>query len=283
MPLEINDSINIQDRINGVIRYVGPIEGKSGEWVGIELDAPVGPNDGRANGKRYFSCEPRHGIFVRKIKLAQTIVELNKKNEIQSKSTNELSNVPYSNVNESFLSSKIDFNRLENQNFLTNSSSLFEQELLGDSKPTYKAYDKYTDYTKQKDYASDKDYFYHKDNIKIGCLENGKTCGQECKNLIKANEELRNEVNGYKKLCKELVEKSKVVLDMVYSNLNCLLAKINKLKSNRNLYAMTDKERQSVVNLVTEIVNSVENKDKDKTSDLYEKFTKTMKNYNITV
>ena len=36
------------------------------QWVGVELDVPVGRHDGVAkNGRRYFQCRPGHGLFVR--------------------------------------------------------------------------------------------------------------------------------------------------------------------------------------------------------------------------
>ncbi|CAK1602360.1 unnamed protein product [Parnassius mnemosyne] len=55
----------------GVVAYVGPTHFAHGLWVGVELDAPIGKNDGSVGGTRYFTCRARHGIFVRPDKLAQ--------------------------------------------------------------------------------------------------------------------------------------------------------------------------------------------------------------------
>jgi len=51
----------------GTVRYAGPTDFGSGGgvWVGIEYDEPMGKNDGSVNGKRYFTCAPRFGVFVR--------------------------------------------------------------------------------------------------------------------------------------------------------------------------------------------------------------------------
>ncbi|KAI4487926.1 hypothetical protein M0802_011688 [Mischocyttarus mexicanus] len=56
---------------SGVIAYVGPTEFASGIWIGIELDAPTGKNDGAVNGHRYFNCRQKCGIFVKVDKLIQ--------------------------------------------------------------------------------------------------------------------------------------------------------------------------------------------------------------------
>ncbi|XP_076752866.1 kinesin-like protein KIF13A isoform X2 [Xylocopa sonorina] len=56
---------------SGVIAYVGPTEFASGTWIGIELDAPTGKNDGAVNGHRYFTCRAKCGIFVKVDKLIQ--------------------------------------------------------------------------------------------------------------------------------------------------------------------------------------------------------------------
>ncbi|AMD19510.1 HCL641Cp [Eremothecium sinecaudum] len=48
------------------LKYIGPIEGKEGIYVGFDVLANIGKNDGSFNGKRYFeTVYPQSGIFNR--------------------------------------------------------------------------------------------------------------------------------------------------------------------------------------------------------------------------
>ncbi|XP_054711865.1 restin homolog isoform X2 [Uloborus diversus] len=47
----------------GVLRYIGQTEFAAGEWAGIELDDPLGKNDGTVAGRRYFRCPANYGLF----------------------------------------------------------------------------------------------------------------------------------------------------------------------------------------------------------------------------
>ncbi|CAG8559623.1 7448_t:CDS:2 [Ambispora gerdemannii] len=49
----------------GVVRYVGETKFKSGYWVGVEYDEPVGKHNGTVQGEIYFQAAPNHGAFVR--------------------------------------------------------------------------------------------------------------------------------------------------------------------------------------------------------------------------
>lgn len=50
----------------GQVAYVGEVpEIAAGFWVGVQFDEPLGKGDGAVKGKRYFTCEPKFGGFIR--------------------------------------------------------------------------------------------------------------------------------------------------------------------------------------------------------------------------
>ncbi|KAB5582666.1 putative Alp11-like protein of tubulin-folding cofactor B [Coniochaeta sp. 2T2.1] len=58
------------DARRGEVKYVGEVKeipGAIGAWVGVELDEPVGKNDGSIAGTRYWGeeSEVKRGVFVR--------------------------------------------------------------------------------------------------------------------------------------------------------------------------------------------------------------------------
>lgn len=44
-------------RAQCTVRYVGPVKGTQGDWLGVEWDDPSrGKHDGSHSGVRYFEC-----------------------------------------------------------------------------------------------------------------------------------------------------------------------------------------------------------------------------------
>uniref|UniRef100_A0A3Q1E9G2 Dynactin subunit 1 n=1 Tax=Acanthochromis polyacanthus TaxID=80966 RepID=A0A3Q1E9G2_9TELE len=65
-PPKIGSTVEVTGKgQRGTVAYIGTTLFASGKWVGVILDEPKGKNDGTVQGKRYFTCEENHGIFVR--------------------------------------------------------------------------------------------------------------------------------------------------------------------------------------------------------------------------
>ncbi|CAK9114983.1 Ankyrin-1 (ANK-1) (Ankyrin-R) (Erythrocyte ankyrin) [Durusdinium trenchii] len=63
----------------GTVRYVGGVHYAKGEdWVGVELEEPLGKNDGSVKGKSYFACPDKHGVFA---KLSSVVAEAEEEEE----------------------------------------------------------------------------------------------------------------------------------------------------------------------------------------------------------
>lgn len=56
----------------GILRYKGETGFASGIWCGVELDDPIGKNDGAVEGIRYFECLPKYGLFAPASKVSKS-------------------------------------------------------------------------------------------------------------------------------------------------------------------------------------------------------------------
>jgi dynactin complex subunit len=69
--LEVGKRLQV-DKHTATVRYVGPLEGQPGNWIGLQWDDVTrGKHDGSLCGKKYFTCSDGHksGSFVRVQKL----------------------------------------------------------------------------------------------------------------------------------------------------------------------------------------------------------------------
>ncbi|XP_064651364.1 CAP-Gly domain-containing linker protein 1-like isoform X4 [Lineus longissimus] len=62
--MKAGDRVLVSGSKAGILRFIGGTEFAKGEWAGVELDEPLGKNDGAVAGKRYFSCKPLFGLFA---------------------------------------------------------------------------------------------------------------------------------------------------------------------------------------------------------------------------
>jgi len=99
--LQVGNVVLLKKRGLGIVRYVGPLHCDDQEvtWLGVELQSKDGKNDGSVQNKKYFSCAPNHGVFVRQVKrkidpgeLLAKIAKLKKENDQISVLKKELRN-----------------------------------------------------------------------------------------------------------------------------------------------------------------------------------------------
>ncbi|XP_077157502.1 dynactin subunit 1 isoform X7 [Paroedura picta] len=65
-PLKVGSRVEVIGKgYRGTVAYVGATLFATGKWVGVILDEAKGKNDGTVQGRKYFTCEENHGIFVR--------------------------------------------------------------------------------------------------------------------------------------------------------------------------------------------------------------------------
>jgi dynactin 1 len=77
----------------GVVKFVGTTLFASGKWIGIELDSPVGKHNGTVQGKSYFTCRDRYGIFVRPVAVKLIDVSPRKSMDESSRTVNKVVSV----------------------------------------------------------------------------------------------------------------------------------------------------------------------------------------------
>lgn len=63
VPYHVGQRVSFQSELC-IVKYIGPLKGTEGEWLGVEWDDPKrGKNDGEHKGVRYFRCELHVLVF----------------------------------------------------------------------------------------------------------------------------------------------------------------------------------------------------------------------------
>lgn len=62
---KLGDYVWVSGVKKGIIAFIGETQFAPGVWAGVQLDEPIGKNDGSVTGVRYFACRPQHGIFAK--------------------------------------------------------------------------------------------------------------------------------------------------------------------------------------------------------------------------
>ncbi|RDD45439.1 CAP-Gly domain-containing linker protein 3 [Trichoplax sp. H2] len=114
--IRIGDRVIASDDKPGVVRFVGKTKFASGTWIGIELDEELGKNDGSTAGVRYFTCKPRHGVFLPPSKVMKDLnyyyaAKLQKESDLQAAQAEKArliknANLPDENKNRDVSASK---------------------------------------------------------------------------------------------------------------------------------------------------------------------------------
>mmetsp|Transcript_13107 Transcript_13107/g.18555 ORF Transcript_13107/g.18555 Transcript_13107/m.18555 type:complete len:1498 (+) Transcript_13107:112-4605(+) len=79
---EVSDAVHVESaggkQLEGVVAFTGQVEFAEGDdWVGVRLTGAsvgLGKNNGQVKGKRYFTCGPNGGVFVRASNVSKRVL-----------------------------------------------------------------------------------------------------------------------------------------------------------------------------------------------------------------
>ncbi|XP_035209279.1 CAP-Gly domain-containing linker protein 3-like [Stegodyphus dumicola] len=107
--IQIGDKVVVGGAKVGILRYCGATQFAQGIWAGVELEEPLGKNDGTLKGVAYFKCPQNHGIFAPINKISKYDPSHHSRNKISSMARNSPPrNISFSKVNVSHVTSKIE-------------------------------------------------------------------------------------------------------------------------------------------------------------------------------
>uniref|UniRef100_UPI00358EE188 CAP-Gly domain-containing linker protein 1 isoform X2 n=1 Tax=Myxine glutinosa TaxID=7769 RepID=UPI00358EE188 len=133
--LKLCDRVLVGGTKAGVVRFLGDTDFAKGEWCGVELDEPLGKNDGAVAGTRYFQCQPRYGLFapvhkVSRIGFPSTLARRKPKRTSASGPPSRLSPSSSTASSLSSVASSVG-GRPSRSGLLTETSSLYPRKIAG--------------------------------------------------------------------------------------------------------------------------------------------------------
>merc|ERR1712060_863895 len=77
LKIALGDKLEIHGHKEGIVKYIGSTEFSKGVVFGLELcDGSLGDNSGTVNGRSYFECREKRGIFVPSSEIRKKVKEL---------------------------------------------------------------------------------------------------------------------------------------------------------------------------------------------------------------
>lgn len=77
LKIQLGDKLEIHGHKEGIVKYIGSTEFSKGVVFGLELcDGSLGENSGTVNGRAYFECREKRGIFVPSSEIRKKVKEL---------------------------------------------------------------------------------------------------------------------------------------------------------------------------------------------------------------
>ncbi|EGD75371.1 hypothetical protein PTSG_06448 [Salpingoeca rosetta] len=70
-PINVGDRVYVHNKGAGLVRFKDKTKFRPGVWYGVQLDEPVGKNNGTVGYVTYFRTKPKHGVFVRRSRLTK--------------------------------------------------------------------------------------------------------------------------------------------------------------------------------------------------------------------
>ena len=64
--IKIGQNIKLRNNVQGTVKFIGNLNGKSGNYYGIALKQKLGNCNGTIGGTTYFKCKQKYGKFVRR-------------------------------------------------------------------------------------------------------------------------------------------------------------------------------------------------------------------------